>query len=375
MKILFAGIIGRYPFGGVTWCSLMYLLGLRALGHEVCYLEDTGECIYDPDADAISVDPAYGTRYIHEALAPFGLGDRWCFVNYDETYHGWTRDRLRRFCRDADLFLNLSGGSWFWRDEYHAIPHRAFIDSDPVFTQLAIAKRVPWYVEFFRGFDHLFTFGANVAAPGGAVDVPTGEFTWRHTWQPVTTALWQTDAPPARDRFTTVMTWKTESFADINGNKDREFVRFIDLPSRTAARFEIAVNGPHDLLRAHGWSPVDAMRMSRTAPDYRGFIQASKAEFSVAKHAYVAHRSGWFSDRTACYLAAGRPAVVQETGWSDHLPCGKGLLPFSTIEEAADAVDRVEREYAAHAARAREIAVECFDAARVLPPLLERACA
>ena len=373
MKILLAGIIGRYPFGGVTWCSLMYLLGLRALGHEVCYLEDTGECIYDPDADAISVDPAYGTRYIHEALAPFGLGDRWCFVNYDGTYHGWTRERLRAFCRDAELFLNLSGGSWFWRDEYRAIPHRAFIDSDPVFTQLAIAKRVPWYVDFFRGFSHLFTFGAKVAAPGGAAGVPTGEFAWQHTWQPVTTALWRTDTPPARDRFTTVMTWKTESFEDVDGNKDREFVRFIDLPSRTSARFEIAVNGPHDLLRAHGWSPLDAMQVSRTAPAYRSFIQASRAEFGVAKHAYVAHRSGWFSDRTACYLAAGRPAVVQETGWSDHLPSGEGLLAFSSIEEATDAVERVQCDYPVHAARAREIAADCFDATRVLPPLLERA--
>ena len=375
MKILFAGIIGRYPFGGVTWCSLMYLLGLRALGHEVCYLEDTGECVYDADADAITLDPGYGTRYIHDALAPFGLGDRWCFVNYDETYHGWTRSRLRAFCRDADLFLNLSGGSWFWRDEYRAIPHRAFIDSDPVFTQLAIAKGVPWYVDFFRGFDHLFTFGANVAAPGAAVDVPSGPFLWEHTWQPVTTGLWRTDQSPARDRFTTVMTWKTESFADIDGNKDREFVRFIDLPARTAARFEIAVNGPHDLLRAHGWSPLDAMQVSRTAPGYHAFIQGSKAEFGVAKHAYVAHRSGWFSDRTACYLAAGRPAVVQETGWSDHLPAGAGLLPFSTLEEAIDGVERVERDYAAHAVRAREIAVECFDAARILPPLIDRACA
>ena len=248
MRILFAGIIGRYPFGGVTWCSLMYLLGLRDLGHEVCYLEDTGECIYDADADAISEDPAYGTRYIHEALAPHGLGDRWCFVNYDETYHGWSRDRLREYCRGADLYIDLSGGCWFWRDEYRAIPRRIFIDSDPVFTQLAIAKGVDWYVDFFRGFDHLFTFGANIGTP--ACEVPTSGFTWHPTWQPIVTRLWRTERPPARERFTTVMTWKTESFTDVDGNKDREFVRFIDLPARTAARFELAVNGPHELLRA-----------------------------------------------------------------------------------------------------------------------------
>ena len=134
MKILFAGIIARYPFGGVSWCSLMYLIGLRALGHEVFYIEDTGECIYDPEQDTISLDPAYGTQYIHRALEPFGFGDRWSFVNYDGAYHGASQETVRAYCSDADLFLNLSGGSWFWRDEYARIPRRVFIDSDPVFT-------------------------------------------------------------------------------------------------------------------------------------------------------------------------------------------------------------------------------------------------
>ncbi len=213
MKILVAGIIARYPFGGVTWCSLMYLLGLRALGHEVFYIEDTGECVYDPVLNTRSEDPGYGTRYIHDALAPFGLGERWSFVNYDGTYHGASRAAVQAFCADADLFINLSGGSWFWRDEYVRIPRRVFIDSDPVFTQLAIAKGDPWYVDFFRGFNHLFTFGANIGTP--ACDVPTGGFTWHKTWQPVVTDLWQPEAGPPGDRFTTIMTWKIESFADV----------------------------------------------------------------------------------------------------------------------------------------------------------------
>ena len=370
MKILFAGIIARYPFGGVTWCSLMYLLGLRALGHEVFYIEDTGECIYDPEQDAISSDPAYGTRYIHRALEPFGLGDRWSFINYDGVYHGASQADVRAYCADADLFLNLSGGSWFWRDEYARIPRRAFIDSDPVFTQLAIAKGEAWYVEFFRGFDRLFTFGANIGTPGS--DVPTCGFEWHATRQPVITDLWRTDAAPSRDRFTTVMTWRTESFTDVDGNKDREFVRFIDLPGRTPQRFELAVNGPRQMLRAHGWAPIDAMGVSRSLWDYRDFIQASKAEFGVAKHAYVTHRSGWFSDRTECYMAAGRPALVQDTGWSAHLPSGTGLIGFSTVEEAVAGLQCLDRDYATHARRAGEIAREYFDASSVLPPVLER---
>ena len=373
MKILLAGVIGRYPYGGVAWCSLMYLIGLRELGHDVVYLEDTGECVYDADRNTISTDPTYGTNYIHSALKPFEFGDRWCFINYDGTYRGMTQSALRDFCADADLYVNLSGGSWFWRDEYRRIPSKIFIDSDPVFTQLAIAKGDAWYVEFFRGFDQLFTFGANIGADSS--DVPTGEFTWHHTWQPVVTRLWHTNDLPADNRVTTVMTWKTESFTDVDGNKDREFVKFLDLPSRTSSHFQLAVNGPHELLRERGWNPVDAMRVSRSPWDYRRFIQQSRGEFGIAKHAYVSRRSGWFSDRTECYLAAGRPAVVQDTGWSDHLPSTTGLLPFSNTEEAVEALARLDRDYAAHARVAGEIAEEHFVADRVLNPLLERACA
>ena len=371
MKILFAGIIARYPFGGVTWCSLMYLLGLRALGHEVFYIEDTGECVYDPVANTLATDPAYGTSYIHQALEPFGLGDRWAFVNYDGTYHGRSAEDVRRFCEDADVYLNLSGGSWFWRDEYARIPRSAFIDSDPVFTQLAIAKAEPWYVEFFTKFDRLFTFGANIGTPASAV--PVGAFTWHHTWQPITMEDWSAAVPPG-DRFTTVMTWQIESFPDTIGNKDQEFLKFIDLPSRTPQPFELAVNGPQKFLREHGWSTVGAMEASRTPWLYRDFIHRSKAEFGVAKHTYVAARSGWFSDRTACYLASGRPALVQDTGWPAHVPAGEGLLAFSTLDEAVAGIDRINADYNRHRRRAEEIAREHFDAARVLPRLLDTLC-
>jgi hypothetical protein len=368
MRILFAGIIARYPFGGVTWCSLMYLLGLRSLGHEVFYIEDTGECVYDPVQNTIATDPTYGTTYIHDALEPFGLGDRWAFVNYDGSYHGATAEAVREYAASADLFINLSGGSWFWRDEYARIPRKVFIDSDPAYTQLAIAKAVPWYVDFFQRFDRLFTFGANIGTP--VSDVPVGNFRWHKTWQPITMDDWRPAAPPG-DRFTTVMTWQIESFTDVVGNKDLEFSKFIDLPSRTAQPFELAVNGPQKLLREHGWATVDAMRASRTPFLYREFIHRSKAEFGVAKHTYVANRTGWFSDRTECYLASGRPALVQDTGWPAHVPAGEGLLAFSSMDEALAGIDRINADYDRHAKRAREIACEYFDAARILPRLLQ----
>ena len=372
MKVVLAGIIARYPFGGVTWCSLMYLLGLRELGYDVLYLEDTGECVYDPVRNARSLDPSYGTSLIHATLEAFGLGDSWTLVNYDGTYHGRNAKDVRRYCGEAELFLNLSGGSWFWRDEYRGIPHKAFIDTDPAFTQLALAKAEPWYVDFFRGFDHLFTFGANIGT--AASSVPTGDFAWQPTWQPVTTDQWHTTLPPG-DRFTTVMTWRTESFTDVEGNKDLEFMQYIDVPTHTAQPFELAVNGPESLLCAHGWNPVAAMSVSRTPWQYRDFIQRSRAEFGVAKRAYVATRSGWFSDRTECYLAAGRPALVQDTGWTAHLPHGEGLLAFSDLDQAVTGIDRINADYDRHARRAQEIAHEHFDARRVLTRLVDEACA
>ena len=368
MKIVFAGIIARYPFGGVTWCALMYLLGLRALGHDVFYIEDTGECVYDPVLNTRSIDPAYGTNYIHQSLEPYGLGERWAFVNYDGTYHGRSAEDVRRFCADADLFINLSGGSWFWRDEYVRIPRSVFIDSDPAFTQLAIAKAEPWYVKFFQQFDYLFTFGSNIGTP--ASPIPVGNFIWHKTWQPVTLDQWRTDRA-FNDCFTSVMTWQIESFTDVGGNKDQEFVKYIDLPSRTAQPFELAINGPQTLLRNHGWTTVDAMSVSRTLDDYRQFIQRSKAEFGVAKHTYVATHSGWFSDRTECYLASGRPALVQDTGWTAHLPYGEGLLAFSSPEEALAGIDQINSRYSWHARRAGDIARDHFDAVKILSTLLD----
>ena len=233
-EVLVAGIIARYPFGGVTWCSLMYLLGLRALGHDVLYIEDTGECIYDPEQNTRSEDPSYGTRYIHHALEPFGLGDRWSFVNYDGSYHGASHEQVKAFCADAELFINLSGGSWFWRDEYVKIPRKVFIDSDPVFTQLAIAKGEGWYVDFFRGFDRLFTFGANIGTP--ASDVPDRRL---HLAQDVAAGGDRSCGAPTRRRRRRVHDGDDVEDRELHRRgrqQGPEFIKFIDLPSRRADR-------------------------------------------------------------------------------------------------------------------------------------------
>jgi hypothetical protein len=380
MKIALAGIIGRHPYGGVAWCSLMYLLGLRRLGHDVWYLEDTGECNYDPVANTLATDPAYALHTIRRTLEPHGFGDRWCYIDHQGGHHGMADADWRRACRDTDLFLNLSGGCWFWRDEYVAIPHSAFIDSDPAFTQMALAEGVPWYVEFFSRFGSLFTFGSNIGTPASAV--PTGGLDWNHTWQPVSLDQWRPRAAWGRQRFTTVMTWRIESFPGIGGNKEQEFGAVADIPSRVRAPMEIAINGPGEaleearrVLAAHKWDTADAFAVSRDAESYRRYIHSSLGEFSVAKSTYVRTNSGWFSDRTECYLASGRPAVVQDTGFSRHLPTGEGLLAFTDVDSAVAGIDAVLSDRARHDAAAAELARAHFSDDVVLPPLLERATA
>jgi hypothetical protein len=356
---------------------MMYLIGLQRLGHNVWYLEDMAECNFDPVENALSTDPRYALDFIQGCLEPYGLGDRWCYVDYlGMNYYGQSREEWRRICSECDLFLNLSGGCWIWRDEYAAIPHTAFIDSDPAFTQLEIVRRGRERVEFFAQYDHLFTFGSNIGTP--ASPIPTSGLIWNHTWQPVCVDEWTPDEKPPQPCFTTVMTWKIESFEEIGGNKDSEFQKVLSLPLRTNVPIELAVSAPGGFdvasyLAPYGWRCRDAFAVSNTPFVYRDFIRSSLGEFSVAKHTYVNSNSGWFSDRTECYLASGRPAVVQDTGFSAHLPTGDGLFAFRTVEEAAAALEMIMSDYAHHSRGARALAVEHFSAEAVLLPLIEKA--
>jgi hypothetical protein len=388
MNIIFAGIIGRHPYGGMAWCSLNYLLGLQRLGHRVWYLEDTGECNYDPEQNTISKDPRYALDFIRRCLEPFGLADRWCYIDYRGGYYGKTRDAWRRICAEADLFLDLSGGCWFWRDEYLSIPRSAFIDSDPAFTQLNIAEHVSergpdWhndsltYAGYFKQFDTLFTFGHNIGTP--ACPVPTSSLHWQPTWQPVCVDEWRPTPELPRPYFTTVMSWKFEDFVDIGGGKDLEFRKILDLPSSTDAPLELAVNAPSEqlepvkeLLRRHGWRCQDAFSVSYDLNAYRQYLSSSLGEFGAAKHTYVHYKTGSLSDRTECYLASGRPAVVQDIGFSAHLPTGEGLFAYRTAEEAIEGLEEVLADYKRHSRAARDLAVTYFDARRVLSDLLER---
>jgi hypothetical protein len=371
MNIIVAGIIGRHPYGGVAWCSLMYLLGLRKLGHNVWYLEDTCECNFDPIGNTLTTNPEYALRFIDQTLTPYGFGDRWCYVDIYFNYYNHTRESWCRICADADVFINLSGGAWYWKDEYAAIPYRAYIDSDPAFTQLDIAKKGQDRIDFFNLYNALFTFGRNIGTARSPV--PTAPLHWEPTWQPVDPDHWSPLDSRPRDVFTTVMTWKFESFADIGGTKDLEFLKVVNLPAMTDVPLELAVTNAPRVLLEQGWQCRDAFAVSDNLEAYRDYLRTSRGEFSVAKHTYVATNSGWFSDRTECYLMAGRPAIVQDTGFSAHLPTGRGLFAFNNAEEARAGLEAAVADYSRHARAARELARSEFAFDVVLPPLLERA--
>ncbi|MBO0715114.1 MAG: hypothetical protein J2P59_10180, partial [Acidimicrobiales bacterium] len=346
------------------------------LGHRVWYLEDTGECNYDPVENTLAMEPSYALASIRRTLEPHGLGDRWCYIDHRGQFHGMDETQWRGACEATDLLVNLSGGCWFWRDEYERIERCVYVDSDPAFTQLAIASGPDWYRQFFERFHARFTFGANI---GTSSPVPVGELTWQHTWQPVSLQAWGGTEPDRSDpRLTTVMTWQIESFADIGGNKEGEFEIIADLPRHVGLPLELAINAPESVLSdlaGRGWRLRPALEVSSDIHQYRRYLQAATGELSVAKSTYVRNRSGWFSDRTECFLASGRPAVVQDTGWSEHLPTGCGLLAFSDTDEARGAVEDLLTRPAAHEAAAAEIAREHFADDVVLPRFLSRAMA
>jgi hypothetical protein len=315
-----------------------------------------------------------GSRFLERELAAVGLGDRWAFRHVPtDRYDGMDRDTTLGVLAEADLFVNVSL-TCPMRPEYRAIPQRVGIDTDPVFTQVRIAKGDAALAPVMEAHTRLFTFGRP--------PLPAQRGEWVPTRQPVATAQWPVAPPPAADApFTTLTTWKAYPPVAWEGRsyaaKDVSLRSFLDLPARTAAPLTVALGAGDDhqegarALREHGWALADPIASSRTTADYHRFLAASAGEIGFAKHGYVTARSGWFSERSCCYLASGRPVVAQDTGWSDWLPTGEGLLAFGTIDEAAAALDAVRADPARHAAAARALVETHFEAADVCAELLE----
>jgi len=381
LRIVVTGFAATYPFGGVFWDYLQYVLGFKQLGHQVLYIEDTAKWCYSP-LDSTFVESGeknaiYLANHIKQ-LDP-DLSDCWFYRDSTGCTFGQPWQKVVEFCRSADLFLHISG-SCFMREEYLAAQTIAFIDSDPMYTQVALLDeedpdRCEWWKE---NHDVFFTFGENVGQPGCAV--PTASIHWIPTRQPIVLDCFA-DAmvPPSSRRrvITTVGSWEpSEEGPTYDGvsytGKSTEFLRFMELPSHSAIPIEVALSGPapRDKLAKAGWQVVDAYSVSYDPWVYRDYLARSFAECSVAKNAYVASRSGWFSCRSACYLALGVPVIVQDTGFGEAIPAGEGVLAFSTLDEAVAAIAAIQASYKHHQAAAIEIAREYFDANVVLNQLL-----
>jgi hypothetical protein len=373
VKIAFSGVIGRLPVGGHAWIAMQYLAGLHALGHDVVFLEDCGEesWVYDWDREALTTDLAYPAAYVGECLEPLGLGRRWIYRAGDRAA-GMDLTTFLDWCRTADLLV-VWAVPLAWRPEYERFRRRAFIDADPGFTQMRLANGDRELAETIDRCDRLFTIAQRMGAPDCAIPGDPGR--WRRTVPPVVPSLWPRADGPAT-HFTTIMQWR--GYRDVEydgatyGQKDREFPRFIGLPSLTPQPFRIALTGraPGDLA-ASGWDVVPGWQVSRTPESYRAFIQGSRAEICVAKHGYVAMRGGWFSDRSVCYLAAGRPVLVEDTGLADWLPVGDGIVTFHDLPSAAAGVEAINAAYDRHRRAARALAETRFSFHRVLPALVD----
>ena len=369
-----AGVIGRFPVGGVTWCALHYIAGLQRLGWDVFYLEDTAECPYDPIANGITTDPSYSVNYIRRELARVGLEDSFSYVDHRGLrWYGASRERVREVCEAADLLINLSGGVWRDRPEYDGLP-KILVDTDPGFTQQTIADAGPGpYRDFVASHDALFTFATNVN--GSDCRLPATPLQWQPTVQPLALEFWPV-VPVADDApVTTIMSWRIDSFAGMGKGKAGDVLRLIDLPGQSGRHLRLAVAGraPNDRLARAGWDVRDAVAETIDPTAYRTFIQHSRAELGFAKAMYVETRSGWFSDRTQCYLGSGRPALVRDTGFSAAIPTGEGVLTFEDEAGVLAGLEEIDQNYERHARAARELAAESFDAETVVADLLERA--
>lgn len=380
-RIIVSGILFWYPLAGVTYQFLHYLLGLRRLGYDPYYIEDSARWIYDPDLNEPSPDPTPNIARVAPVLERFGLSGRWAYRSHgpDGRCFGMTEEALRRVYREADVFLNVTASQEI-REEHRWCRRRIYVESDPFAVQVKLAQGDRGTIAALEAHDTLFSFGENL----GALDceAPVGRFTWLPTRQPVVLDLWGDGVPPGGSPYTTITTWSNNNKPLIYRGrryywrKDREFRRFIDLPRRSSVPFELATSTERStvaLLGTYGWRHRSARDVSSGLDVYRRYIEESRAEFTVARDQVVRPRTGWFSDRSACYLAAGRPVITQETGFSKFLPTGKGLFAFTTMEDILSAVDAIESDYPGHSRAAREIATEYFAAERVLDSLLSRA--
>ena len=366
------------PLAGIAWQAMHYLLGIEQLGYEAWYIEDSGANPYDPRANSIVMECDYNVAYLRRTMEKYGFGGRWAYWDaIHNVYYGLPPGRVRMLYAEAEAVINLCGATRL-REEHLACPIRIMIDTDPVYEQIKYANADAAARIYLDAHTHFFTYGENLGASD--CPVPLCGVPWRPTRPPVDSSLWS--GPHNAPRcFTTIGSWENKGKnIEFEGSKyvwskHVNFMQFLDLPRcRPASCFRIAMLPPDEHMRAAvvkcGWSLLDPRPISADMARYQNFIVDSGGEFTVAKDIYVRPNSGWFSDRSVCYLAAGRPVVTMRTGFSKFYPVGHGLFEYTTHEEALAAIDAIAADYASHSRAARALAREYFAADRVLGGLL-----
>ncbi len=388
LRIIVGGMVGQFPLGGVAWDYFHYCLGLAELGHEVYYHEDTWVWPYDPMLGYPTDKPDYTVAFIRDFFDRYAphLSDKWHYLLLHDKSFGMERAAFDAVAATADVFLNVSGACFF-PDNLNPRCLKVFMDTDPGYNQIVMATRPEWsefvdrWIKQVREHDRHISYAENMY--GSDCVIPRLDLDWRVTRPIAALGSWESirNSPPPTDAaITTVMSWnyfrgRLMLEGREYGAKAPEYERFHDLPKHLpGVPMTLAVGGPQqpvEQIKTDGWNLIEARELTRTAENYMRFIADSRAEWSIAKNVYVDTHSGWFSCRTACYLAAGRPAVVQDTGWSKFVPSGKGVIAFDTMEQAVAGVREVVDHWADHAAAAYEVAREYLAPDRVLPPMLE----
>jgi hypothetical protein len=384
-RIVVMGFMGSCPIAGVIWQHIHYIVGLQRLGHTVYYIEDSARLPYNPETFEVNNEFDYAAKLLHRLAREFVFTRRWGFcARYlkKNPTAGLSLKRIRRLYCEADAILNICGAQELNPDLLES-DRILYVESDPGVEQIKIDQGNKDTVKYLKRHHALFTFGENVGTKD--FPVPTHGFRWLPTRQPIVTRLWNTRrGPPSSAVFTSVANWSTSGLKDISWrgrkylwSKSREFVRFVTAPRLSGENFELATDikdaATREKFARNGWRFTSPLQLSVDYWLYRNYLKHSKGEFTVAKDQYVRLNTGWFSDRSACYLAAGRPVITQETGFTRNYGGKAGLLSFKSTGEIVEAVKMVNSDYAKHSKAARAIARDVFEAEKVLKSLLERA--
>jgi hypothetical protein len=379
--VIVSSAIANKPMnGGNAWVVLSWVRGLQQLGCQVHFVEQLASqnCV-DAAGRPVGLTDSINLQFFKQVNERFGLGDSATLIYDEGTHiHGLTMGELCDLADATDLLVNITGHLTLETLKAR-IKRKAYVDLDPGYTQYWQASGNDGAQ--LEGHDLYFTVGENIGTD--RCSIPTGGITWKPIRTPVVLEDWPYAAWPFADRFTTIASWRGAygrvQWGDrLLGQKAHEFRKFMDLPRRCAQPFEIALDIHADDARDrrdlsnHGWHLVDPCCVAADPDSFRAYVQSSGAEFSVAQGIYVETGSGWFSDRTVRYLASGKPALVQDTGFA-HFYAAGGLVPFHTLEQAVAGAERIVRDYGHHCRAARAIAEEYFDSRRVLTGLLEQA--